>query len=515
MRDKLWFSKQDLASKTKWQDTQAQVASLVVKGTDMVKGTSMHYPWTLGRGQEGTVVLYPPEDEAAQLANELLLTLASIEPTGAADTTIDLTITLHMGEETYVCPAPPIPLASNSPKIEKFRAFPSLLVAGKAVHFTWSWDQKPADQPKLLTEAGVAIPCDTPNSAALPSLQAGPARYHLSVRRGSTEARKTVQVQALDSSRWGAGTGWWTGQIASLMVSQEGDTLYAIVRESAERASLWRSPDGFSSWEKIKVTVPAHLATSPGVCFNDKLLLVGGSRIDPNQVANTLYQFDPGKPDQGFTSLSPLPPWQPRMGHACVVFRKQLWVLGGADTNWNALNDIWAWNGQAWEKQGEAPWTKRCMLSATATALELWVAGGLTQPDGKALQDVWKLQGNAWMPVQQPKRGGGNEPLRLGASEAPPASTLVGLTDENKQEHMYVVGYPNTFCRLRENAGLYQPEPITHYPAWPAFAEPPSRLEAVAFNGCLWLFAQVYRGRNRIEGSDLYYWVPPEATTTV
>jgi hypothetical protein len=420
-----------------------------------------------------------------------------------------------MGGKDYVCPTDPIPLASNAPEIEKFRAFPSLLVAGKAVHFTWSCNQTPADQLKLLTEAGVELAFDTPNSASLQSRQAGPARYHLSVRRGPTEARKTVQVQALDSSRWGAGTGWWTGQIASLIVSQGGETLYAIVRESADSASLWRSSDGFSSWEKIDTTVPAHLATSPGVCFNDKLLLVGGSRIDPHRVANTLYQFDPEKPAQGFTPLSPLPPWQPRMGHACVVFQDQLWVLGGADTNWNALNDLWAWNGKAWQKQGEALWSKRCMLSATATATALWVAGGLTQPDGKALQDIWKLQGGTWMSVQRPKRGGGNEPLRLGASDALPASTLVGLTDEHAQEHMYVVGYHNTFYRLRENAGLYEPDPITHYPAWPPFAEPPSRLEAVAFNGCLWLFAQGYRGRNQIEGSDLYYWVPPMATTTV
>jgi hypothetical protein len=38
-------------------------------------------------------------------------------------------------------------------------------------------------------------------------------------------------------------------------------------------------------------------------------------------------------------------------------------------------------------------------------------------------------------------------------------------------------------------------------------------LEAVEFNGCIWLLSQAYIGRKRLENSGLYYWVPPKGST--
>jgi hypothetical protein len=204
------------------------------------------------------------------------------------------------------------------------------------------------------------------------------------------------------------------------------------------------------------------------------------------------------------------------MGHACVVFKDRLWVMGGVDAHWNALNDAWVWDGKTWHKQ-ELPTPgplARCLFGATS-ATALWIGGGFQEPDGKPCPDLWTSQGTAWTQVRWPKDKGG-EALHI-TDGALPASTIAVLKDEHQKdehqrEHVYVIGYRDIFFRLKERGDGHDPDPITDHPVWPQFEGEPARLESVAFNGCIWLFAQGYSGRDRIESSALYYWVPPKAS---
>jgi hypothetical protein len=511
--DRIWFSMVDLAKKTDWPAIQAKVLGTSLMQTtsmDSTQRTSMDRPWKPDTSQPGIVAFYPPK--GSQLIDKLSINFSNIKLKPGEDAQVTLEIHLVMGGQDSPCPSGPIPLAPDPPKITKFRAFPSVLVAGEQVRFEWDGNIG-ADQLKLVDEHGAEPPKDSP----LQIRQAGLSQYHLIARRGKTEARKTVQVKAFNGAQWASGAGWWGGgQVAGLILSQEGDRLYAIVRESASETALWWSPDGFSVWEQIDAAVPEAIATSPGVSFNGKLWFVGGSKIDPNLVSNELYQFDPESRQRQWQVFQPRPPWAPRMGHACVVFKDRLWVMGGVDAHWNALNDAWVWDGKTWHKQ-ELPTPSplaRCLFGA-ASATALWIGGGFQEPDGKPCPDLWTWQGTAWTQVRWPKDRG-SEALHI-TDGALPASTIAVLKDEHqKDEHqreqVHIVGYRDIFFRLRKRADGYDPDHITNYPPWPQFKGDPSRLESVAFNGCIWLFAQGYRGRDLIESSALYYWVPPIAT---
>ena len=63
---------------------------------------------------------------------------------------------------------------------------------------------------------------------------------------------------------------------------------------------------------------------------------------------------------------------------------------------------------------------------------------------------------------------------------------------------------------MRRQPGGQYVAPAPNAPLGWTLQIPDSMLEAVEFNGCIWLFAQTYRGKKRIENSGLYYWVPPK-----
>lgn len=79
--------------------------------------------------------------------------------------------------------------------------------------------------------------------------------------------------------------------------------------------------------------------------------------------------------------------WEPRQGHACVVFNNKMWVLGGFGGG-GPLNDVWySEDGASWTRAtASAPWSARWLLSAVAFNGRMWVLGGL----GAAYEnDVW------------------------------------------------------------------------------------------------------------------------------
>jgi len=66
--------------------------------------------------------------------------------------------------------------------------------------------------------------------------------------------------------------------------------------------------------------------------------------------------------------------------------------------------------------------------------------------------------------------------------------------------------------RQRQPGNGYVPPTPAAPLAW-TLTRPDCMLEAVEFNGCIWLLSQAYIGRKRLENSGLYYWVPPKGST--
>jgi hypothetical protein len=181
--------------------------------------------------------------------------------------------------------------------------------------------------------------------------------------------------------------------------------VYAVFRRNhkQDEGLLFKTENPFWGWSQMPGKVPAGFATSPGVYHQNQLWLIGGSQIDPEITSNEIW----------VTEIPPATPWSPRMGHAVLVYRNEIWVLGGCDENGNALNDYWRFDvlTQKWSKPApEPPWSKRCMLSAVPfknnNTWEIWLCGGVTEPFSDDFpQDLYIYRSNgAWEgPVPLPK----------------------------------------------------------------------------------------------------------------
>jgi Kelch motif len=210
--------------------------------------------------------------------------------------------------------------------------------------------------------------------------------------------------------------------------------LYAVFRytyREQEIAFLASTDNPFAPWSTVESEVPEQdswipsgFATSPGVYFKDHIWLVGGSQIDPDNTSNIVWRLDPKKKVWQKVGAAL---WPSRMGHAVLVFQNKIWVMGGRDPSGNALNDVWACDGESgnWTRVSqETLWEPRCLCYPTVWNKEIWLYGGASAPfSSKLFKDLWSsADGKKW---EQRKLTN-----ILGADEGPVASCLVVFKDQ-------------------------------------------------------------------------------------
>ena len=192
----------------------------------------------------------------------------------------------------------------------------------------------------------------------------------------------------------------------TLLLNANDQSLYGIFRsffQGQERAMLFQTTNPFGAWKFIPASVPdqqgsipAGFSTSPGVYFNDSLWLMGGSRIDPDNNANTVWRFDPKT--STWESLGAAK-WSPRMGHAVLVYQNKIWVMGGRDEAGNALADVWTFevSKREWTESAKAPWAPRCLFGPAVFQDQIWLYGGVPEPFSSNLyDDVYVYKGGNW-----------------------------------------------------------------------------------------------------------------------
>jgi len=187
--------------------------------------------------------------------------------------------------------------------------------------------------------------------------------------------------------------------------------LYGIFRYTwmeEERAFLFQTENPLAPWNLVKSSVehgqgfiPAGFSTSPGIyCVKDKKLwLIGGSQIDPDNTSNEIWCLDTQKEDPTWEYWGEAG-WCERMGHAVVVFKDEIWVMGGRDTAGNPLNDVWTLQpgkvkgtgNPKWERVTERAWeTGRCVFHPAVMGKEIWLYGGVKEPFGdESYNDLYR-----------------------------------------------------------------------------------------------------------------------------
>jgi hypothetical protein len=198
--------------------------------------------------------------------------------------------------------------------------------------------------------------------------------------------------------------------------------LYGIfVNPKTKAARLYSSSSGVDGWI-FESDVPPGMGESPGVIYDNKLWLIGGSSADPkgpksNRVCcwykkwNGSMDWKDSEPLQGEPTMKPAAAFPARNCHACAVFGGKIWVLGGLSGAGTPLQDVWTCEEKQTEEQEEkdeitakwagpqaAPWKPRCLFAVATTnnaaePARLWVYGGTTHPYVPLpINELWYFQ---------------------------------------------------------------------------------------------------------------------------
>lgn len=217
----------------------------------------------------------------------------------------------------------------------------------------------------------------------------------------------------------------------TVLFNADDDVLYGIFRDNGQ-AWLCRSGYPFRDWVAVENGAMPEDAykqcTSPGVFFDQKLWLVGGSQVDPNTRDNSIWCFDPKQP--GWKPFAAKNPFSRRMGHALLVFEDAIWLMGGFGSSGKALNDIWTLDvaSERWtRKSNPDPWPKRCRFAACRFEDTICLYGGMDDPsDNKFKQDMWTYRTDGgWQKAVE----------ELALDVIPKSACLQGFKD-----HLYLIG---------------------------------------------------------------------------
>ena len=134
--------------------------------------------------------------------------------------------------------------------------------------------------------------------------------------------------------------------------------------------------------------------------YRDRLWVIGGWSAGP---LGDVWSSGDGL---SWRIATPQASWPARRASAAAVFAGRLWLLGGS-LGVEVLRDVWSsTDGAAWTAGGDAPWSARHNHAAAVFAGRLWVLGGWgdRETGGQGnLSDVWSTaDGSAWTRATSP-----------------------------------------------------------------------------------------------------------------
>ncbi|MEW6593085.1 MAG: hypothetical protein AB1305_05375 [Candidatus Hadarchaeota archaeon] len=124
------------------------------------------------------------------------------------------------------------------------------------------------------------------------------------------------------------------------------------------------------------------------VVFKDKIWVLGG--YDGSMpVRNDVWHSTDGI---NWTQATAAAGWSARQGHAGLVFKDKIWVMGGlpGDVSGGEVNDVWnSADGVSWTKVADAAWSPRAGFGAIVFDDKIWVMGGEYGSYGYTRGDIW------------------------------------------------------------------------------------------------------------------------------
>lgn len=381
----------------------------------------------------------------------------------------------------------------------------------------------------------------------------GDHNYTLEVKQGDVSVTKTIQVRALDISKYSFKANLDT--IANICVSQNSNYLFSLILKtengvSGQIDSIGYTNEGFSGeWARFELIEEDKekikpFATSPMVHLKDvndvygRLFFIGGSYVKPMECFNAVAIVNLDEEDENSrVRIIDNLPWASRMGHSCEVFphgsdTNKIWLLGGVDEWGGSLNDIWvSGNGKDWnniDKDGvvntrpslpvQIPWEARCFtgtsieLDDEGSKKELWIGGGFSEIGGRETADIWKWNKSTWNKSTWTKV----EPLVVNDSTYLSSGMCFLGKDELRSTGMYLFGgytdgtsNKEYFYKIKKNDSRYTATSMNNLEGSGVLPTTENQYIITAyFKGCLWFIVLTNEGNMGITYTKLLYWVP-------
>lgn len=188
-----------------------------------------------------------------------------------------------------------------------------------------------------------------------------------------------------DDRMWFMG-GWYNGRL-------EG--------HSASNA-VWSSTDG-AQWTRETASAGWSPRLAAAVVeFKGRMWILGGTENyyfgDNNSLKNDVWSSRDGRTWERATADAA---WAPRAYHQAVVLNDRMYVMGGGNyvPQYQAFNDVWSSaDGIEWRQEtGAAPWPARLWFSSVVYRDQIWVLGGWSKESSTNHGDAWHSKnGRDW-----------------------------------------------------------------------------------------------------------------------
>lgn len=176
---------------------------------------------------------------------------------------------------------------------------------------------------------------------------------------------------------------------------------------------VWSSSDGIK-WDCATQKAPfTPRAGHSSTVFNGRIWVIGGLCFDRNHNITDLNDIWCSKNGSDWECITPHADFSSRGGHASIVFKDRIWVIGGIACG----GDVWySCNGRRWHcAQKNAAFNSRGGHALLVFNNRMWVIGGMYVDEENSyhsMSDVWSSEnGEDWDQVVEETSffaGGGN-----------------------------------------------------------------------------------------------------------
>lgn len=319
--------------------------------------------------------------------------------------------------------------------------------------------------------------------------------------------------------------------VAKDFAGGETNRLYGIffnhnAKGSEDKYVLYSSPTGVDSWRKEDGSIPQHMATSPGVAYDDKLWLIGGSSVYSDQPSNQVWYYEKGKWNMARIGKEEKI-FSERMGHACLVFprknndkdEEEIWVMGG-NNNAILFNDLWIAKKNSegnlhWViKREKCKWPERLKHAAVTVKNpkgknEVWIFGGAQAPQtDKNMYDLWTTDdsGEQWKEMIRAIEPSPGRPVGCALVTYQVGILSSNLTEVNmKTDRLFLMGsFQEWATDIGADIGnsissfifewqwgneIWETNPVIN--GWQQFGGNNFYMQAIGFNGCLFVYSLI------------------------